>query len=247
MGVCHVPASDRGEVIVTGAANGIGFALVQRLLADGYRVSAWDRTCGELATLSHDRLAVCALDVRDKPAMMRAAETVRTRGRIAGLVTCATVAKAAPFLEIDDQLWDTTFDVNLNGTLFACQAVLPIMRRQRGGNIVLFASMSARAGLETNAPYNATKGGILGLARSLALEVANDNIRVNTVSPAVTDTARRRATLSDQRKIWLERNIPLRRIGRPEEMAEAAMFLLGDDSSFLTGQDIRVSGGFRVF
>jgi NAD(P)-dependent dehydrogenase (short-subunit alcohol dehydrogenase family) len=238
---------DGGEVIVTGAANGIGFVLTQRLLACGYRVSAWDIARGQLDAISHEALAFHELDVRDASGMGRAVEAAGMRGRILGLIACATVSKGVPFLTLDEALWDTTFDVNLKGALFACQAVLPVMRRQRRGSLVLFSSMAARTGLVGNAHYDATKGGILGLARSLALEVANDNIRVNTVSPGVTGTARRRATLSDDHEKRLEKSIPLKRIGRPEDMAEAAMFLLHDDSSFITGQDIRVSGGFRMY
>ena len=239
---------DKGGVIVTGASSGIGYALTQLLLRGGYYVSAWSRTAGRLSESPHPRLAVVPIDVRDKLAMDRAVcETVAAAGRLDGLVACAAVFKAMPFLELDDATWDTSFDVNLKGCLFACQAALPVMQQQRRGSIVLFSSIIARAGAVKGAHYAATKGGILGLARSLAIEVAKDNIRVNVVSPGITDTPQPRANVSEEYLAARAREIPLKRIGKPEEMAEVALFLLQDDASYVTGQDIRVTGGGRLF
>jgi 2-hydroxycyclohexanecarboxyl-CoA dehydrogenase len=239
--------SEAGEVIVSGAGQGIGFAMSLGLLNAGYRVSAWDIDRGQLASVEDEKLSFCQLDVRNKPDLVRAAESAAARGSVVGLVTCAVVAKVVPFLQLEETHWDTVFDVNLKGSFFCCQAVLPAMRRQRRGSIVLFSSMAARTGIVKCAHYDASKGGILGLARSLAIEVAGDNIRVNVVSPGVTDTPRRRATLSESHHRQLRERIPLGRIGRPEDMVEAALFLLDDDSSFVTGQDIRVNGGSRLF
>ena len=196
----------------------------------------------------NSRLTFHQLDVRDKAGIDRVvAQTVATSGRIDGLVTCAAVFKAIPFLQLDDTTWDQTFDINLKGTLFACQAILPVMRSQGGGSIVLFSSIIARTGAAKGAHYAASKGGILGLARSLAMEVARDNIRVNVVSPGITDTPQPRANVSAEYLAARAREIPMQRIGRPEEMAEVALFLLQGDSSYVTGQDIRVTGGGRLF
>jgi NAD(P)-dependent dehydrogenase (short-subunit alcohol dehydrogenase family) len=242
-----MPRSDAGEIIVTGAGQGIGLAISRRLLHEGYRVSAWDIDRGDLGSISNERLSFYQLDVRDKPSQVRAAESAATRGNVVGLITCAVVSRLVAFLELGEALWDETFDINLKGSFFACQAVLPVMRRQRCGSIVLFSSMAARTGNVRGAHYDATKGGILGFARSLAAEVARDNIRVNVVSPSVTDTPRRRETLTDERHKKLQELIPLGRIGRPEDMVGATLFLLHDDSSFVTGQDLRINGGFRLF
>ncbi len=243
------PSDERkGAVIVTGASSGIGFALCRRLLADGYDVAACSRTLGRLGEIEHARLTFHPLDVRDKEGLLRAvAQTLAKSGRIDGLVTCAAVFKAVAFLQLDDATWDETFAVNLTGTLLACQAVLPVMRSQRRGSIVLFSSIIARTGAAKGAHYAATKGGILGLARSLALEVAKDGIRVNVVSPGITDTPQPRANVSNEYLAARAQEIPMRRIGRPEEMAEAALFLLTDDASYMTGQDIRLTGGGRLF
>jgi len=237
-----------GAVIVSGAGSGIGHAVTRRLLDWGYRVSAWDIDAGQLAGANDPRLAFHDLDVRDKSAMDRAvADTVERFGRIAGLVTCAAIFKAVPFLELDETTWDETFAVNLKGTLLACQAVLPAMRRQGNGAIVMFASSLARSGAVHGAHYAATKGGVLGFARSLALEVAAHNIRVNVVSPGLTDTPQPRGNMSDAEIRAKALQIPLGRIGAPGDMAEAVTFLQSDDASFVTGQDIRVNGGAGLF
>jgi NAD(P)-dependent dehydrogenase (short-subunit alcohol dehydrogenase family) len=111
------------------------------------------------------------------------------------------------------------------------------------GRIVLFSSMLARTGGTACAHYAASKGGVLGLARSLALEVADRNIRVNSISPGITDTPQPRGHLSDEELYGRAAEIPLGRIGTPDDMVEACLFLLSDESSYITGQDVRVNGG----
>ena len=238
----------KGAVVVTGAGSGIGNAVARRLLEEGYAVAGWDLAEGALAGFNNPRVSFTSLDVRDKPRLLAAAEEATRRfGAIDGLVCCAGIFKAVPFLQLDDATWDAHFSINLKGSLFACQAVLPAMRRQQRGNIVLFASDLARSGAPGCAHYAASKGGILGLARSLALETAKDGIRVNVVSPGITDTPMPHANFPAEVVYARGRDVPLGRIGQPQDMAEAALFLLGDDSSYITGQDIRVNGGARLF
>jgi 2-hydroxycyclohexanecarboxyl-CoA dehydrogenase len=239
---------DRGTVIVTGAGSGIGYVLTNRLLQEGYAVSAWDVKVESLRNIAHPRLSYACVDVSDREAVERAAgETVNGNEPIAGLVACAAIFKAVPFLELEESVWDATFAVNLKGTLFACQAVLSAMRRQKKGSIVLFASAIARAGAVNGAHYASTKGGVMGLMRSLALETAADGIRVNAISPGLTDTPQPRGNAVEDEIYARAKTIPLGRIGRPEDMAEAALFLLSDESSFVTGQDIRINGGAQMF
>lgn len=239
-------ATTRGMVIVTGAGSGIGYGTARRLVADGYQVAALDRSEGNLVGFGNPNLTFHAVDVRQKADVERVVQASGTAG-IAGLVVCAAIFKTVPFLDLDEATWDDHFDVNLKGCLFCCQAVLPFMRKQQRGSIVLFSSMAARTGFVRGSHYAATKGGILGFARSLALEVAQENIRVNVVSPGITDTPQPRGNTSVEEIYSRAKDIPLGRIGQPDDMVEATMFLLEDDSSFVTGQDIRVNGGGRLF
>lgn len=242
------PKAGRPVAIVTGAGGGIGYAIVRRLLEEDYVVSGWDIAPGRLEEIRNSGLSISIVDVRDKTSIDRAVQQLfQSAGRLDGLVACAGIYKTMPFLELDERTWDLTLAINLKGSFLACQAVLPVMRRQRRGSIVLFSSTIARIGASRGAHYAATKGGLLGLARSLALAAAPDNVRVNTISPGVTDTKMPREHATDADLEATARTIPLGRIGRPEDMAEAALFLLGHDSSFVTGQDLRLNGGALIF
>ncbi|MCY4547934.1 MAG: SDR family NAD(P)-dependent oxidoreductase [Defluviicoccus sp.] len=238
--------ADTGQqtIVVTGGGSGIGNAIVRRAIAAGYAVSAWDVDEGALAGLNRPGLSFHRLDVRDKAAMEGAvAGTVESGGTIVGLAACAAVYKPVPFLELDDAAWDRHLDINLKGTLLASQAVLPGMRRRGNGAIVMFSSSIARNGAAGGAHYAATKGGVLGLARAMALETARDGIRVNVISPGITDTPQPRGHRSQADLDAAAAANPMGRIGAPEDMAEAALFLMEDDASFVTGQDIRINGG----
>jgi len=235
-------------MIVTGAGSGIGHALTRRLLAENFHVSAWDTEPGELAGANDANLDFQELDVRDADAMAGAVTAAVARtGRIAGLATCAAIYRAVPFLDLTEDDWDAHLSINLKGSLLACQAVLPVMQAQKSGSIVLFSSSIARRGAPQSAAYAATKGGVLGLARSLALDHARAGIRANTISPGITDTPQPRGNLSEDDIYSRAENIPLGRIGMPDDMVEAALFLLSDEASFVTGQDIRVNGGAGLF
>ncbi len=228
-------------IVVTGAGSGIGYAITRRLLEAGYAVSAWDVAEGKLMGANDAALDFHEIDVRDKAAMERVVAAIETP--IAGLVNCAAIYKPAPFLELDEADWDAHLGVNLKGTLFASQAVLPGMRARKAGSIVMFSSSIARSGAIHGTAYAATKGGVLGLARGMALDVAADNIRVNVISPGVTDTPQPRGHRSQADLDAMAAANPMGRIGEAEDMAETALFLLEDDASFITGQDIRVNGG----
>ena len=174
-------------MIVTGAGSGIGYALTRRLLAEGYYVSAWDINPGDLAGANDENLDLREIDVRDTDAMTVAvAEAAVKTGKIAGLATCAAVYRTKPFLELTEDDWDTHLSINLKGTMLTCQAVLPTMLAQKTGSIVLFSSSIARRGASHSAAYAATKGGILGLGRSLALDHAREGVRANIISPGIT-------------------------------------------------------------
>lgn len=235
-------------MIVTGAGSGIGSALTRRLLDENYHVSAWDTDPGDLAGANDENLDFCELDVRDADAMSAAvAGAVGKTGKIAGLATCAAIFHTRPFLDVTEDEWDEHLSINLKGTLLACQAVLPQMLKQKSGSILLFASSIARRGAAESAAYAATKGGVLGLGRAISLDHARAGIRANILSPGITDTPQPRGNMSEDALYDWADNIPLGRIGMPEDMLGTALFLLSDEASFVTGQDIRVNGGASLF
>ena len=233
--------------LVTGAGSGIGRALCLRLLADGWTVCAVDRDLAGLP--DHAGLLRCVGDVRvPSTSTDAAARLLATAGRIDALVTCAAIYHVRPFLDLDEELWDETFAVNTTAGLLAAQAVLPAMRAQGAGAIVLFSSTLARHGQVGGAHYAASKGAVLGLARSLALETAEQGIRVNTVSPGLTDTPQPRGNMTEAQLRARARDNPLGRIGEVSDMVEAVLFLIdADEASYVTGQDLRVTGGERLF
>jgi 2-hydroxycyclohexanecarboxyl-CoA dehydrogenase len=236
-----------GSVVITGIGSGIGLETARRLLAQGYRVLGIDRSRGQFDELPDGEKLFIEADVRDFKTQQRAIDAHAATLPVVGLVACAGIIERRPYLDLDEETFDRHLDINLKGPFFACQAALPAMRRQGKGSIVLISSSIARAGSVAGAHYAASKGGILGLARTLALETARDGVRVNVVSPGVTDTPMPRAHATDEELYAKASRVPLGRIGRPQDIAEAILFLLSDDSSYVTGQDIRVTGGSGLF
>lgn len=234
--------------VVTGAGSGINLAISRALLAAGCRVAAWDVKPGGLERENNPRLTFTKIDVRDKAAQVAAAaDSAKAGGGIAGLVAGAGVMQHAPFLEIKEADFDRTMAINLKGPMLTVQAVLPHLRATGKGGIVMFASMLARSAGPKAGDYIASKGGVLGLARTLAMELAETGIRVNTISPTVIDTPMPQAVYSSETLTQRGKESPMGRLATVEDVAAAALFLLSDDASFVTGQDIRVSGGVRLF
>jgi 2-hydroxycyclohexanecarboxyl-CoA dehydrogenase len=242
------PDTNRGAVIVTGAGSGIGAEITRMLLARGTTVSAWDIKPGDLSRVNDANLMVHEVDTRDKAAVEHATAATKDRfGAVTGLSACAGIFRPKPFLEVTEDEWNEHFNINLKGVLFCCQAVLPVMRAQQSGSIVLWSSGLGRSPKPRTAHYAATKGGILGLTRVLALETAKQGIRVNCISPGIADTAMPRAVYPDETMEARAQDNPMKRLATANDMAEAALFLLDDESSYFTGQDIRVNGGKDLF
>lgn len=241
----------KGRVaVITGGCGAIGVGIARRLQAEGAIVHVLDinhatvSALGAAARPAHFHL----VDVAVESEVERTFSQIQLlAGRIDYLICCAAVFKPSPFLELTPEQWQKTLQVNLTGSFLCCRAVLRSMRSQNFGRIVLFSSMIARTGAVNGADYASSKGGILGLARSLALEVAGHNVRVNTISPGITDTPQPRAFLSEADIRRRSSLIPLGRIGRVEDMVEACMFLLSEDSAFFVGQDVRVNGGASLW
>ena len=238
------------KFIVTGAAQGIGRAVALRVAAAGAHVAVWDtqadgaeetaRLCRERGALSRAwRVDVGAAN--EVEAAVAAFE--REWGAPEGLVNNAAIFPRARALDMQLSEWERVLRVNLTGSFLCARAVARLMKDASGGVIVNMASGLALAGAARGAHYSVTKGGIIALTKSLALDWAPYGIRVNCVIPGVTDTAQPRGELSDDELYALGSRVPLGRIGQPQDIAAAVAFLLGDDSAYMTGQSIAVNGG----
>jgi NAD(P)-dependent dehydrogenase (short-subunit alcohol dehydrogenase family) len=244
----------KGRVaIVTGGSSGIGNAIADRLQREGASVTIMDlmprvgRAKLE-SPKSGPPISFYQVDVAKERDVGATFKSVAAReGKIDYLMCCAAIFHATPFLQISQDEWRRTLDINLNGAFLCCREAIRHMQPRRFGRIVLFSSMLARTGGTSSAHYSASKGGVLGLARSLALEVAGENIRVNTISPGLTDTPQPRDHLSEEELYGRGASIPLGRIGRVEDMVEGCLFLLSEDSAYFTGQDLRINGGASLW
>ena len=238
-------------IIVTGAASprGIGKATARALAAQGASVVILDlrledaqAAAGELGA----RHLGLACDVTDKAACERAALAVVERyGRIDGLVNNAGITQPLRTLDIQSANFDAVVDVNLRGTLYMSQAVLPQMKEQKGGSIVCMSSVSAQrgGGIFGGPHYSAAKAGVLGLARAMAREFGADGIRVNSITPGLIQTDITGDKLTAEMRADIIKGIPLGRLGDAGDVANACLFLLSDLSAYITGETLNVDGG----
>ncbi len=243
-------------VVVTGAAQGIGQACVQRLAAEGARLALWDvddaaasASAAALASRGVDALALHCNVARKADVDAALAATVQRFGRVDGLVNNAGIFKAAPFLDITEADWDAVIEVNLKGQFLVGQAVARQMVAQgsseAGGAIVNMSSVNARLAIASIASYNASKGGIDQLTRVMALALAEHGIRVNGVAPGTiaTELAAKAVLTSDEAKARIMSRTPMKRLGQPEEIADVVAFLLSAAASYMTGETVLVDGG----
>ncbi|KAA9159803.1 SDR family oxidoreductase [Amycolatopsis acidicola] len=236
--------------IVTGGASGIGGAIARRLAADGATVAIFDLTGADTAAAAIEeaggKATGLAVDVSDQPAVTEAVAEVRARlGRPAILVTSAGVTVDGPFLDLSAETWERVLTVNLTGTFHCCQAVLPDMIAEGWGRIVTISSSSVHSGAARMAAYVASKSGVVGLTKVLALEFGRHGITVNTIPPGFIDTPMLRGT--EERgslDVALQTaKTPVGRIGTPEDIAAACAFLVSEEAGYVTGQVLGVNGG----
>ena len=246
--------SEPRTAIVTGGGSGIGKAICWRLAAEGASVVVWDRNgdaASETATEIGDaggEAAASTVDVTDRGAIIRAvAESADRFAPPTILVNNAGISPFKKFLEIDEGELDDVLNVNLKGTFFCTQAVVPHMIEARWGRIVNIASSSAQTGSPMQVHYSASKAGVIGMTRSLARELGSKGITVNTIPPSFVDTPGLRgaeeAGMLGGGVPFHEKSTPVRRVGRPEDIAAACAFLVRDDAGYVTGQVVGVNGG----
>ncbi|MDD2956831.1 MAG: SDR family oxidoreductase [Oscillospiraceae bacterium] len=239
--------------LVTGSSRGIGRAIAAELVREGYAVCVnyckSRQAAEELAAAIRDgggeALAVQA-DVANRlavEAMTAAAE--RALGPVTLLVNNAGISRQGLFQDVDDTQWDRFLAVNLTGARNAIQAVLPHMLREKAGCIVNISSIWGLRGASCEVAYACTKAALVGLTRSLALELAPSGIRVNAVAPGCIETDMVRALGPETRELLIDQT-PLGRLGTPEDIAHAVAFLASEKASFLTGQILTADGGFIV-
>ena len=240
--------------VVTGGSGGIGRAIVLRLLRDGFQVIALycrnrnilENLCQEAREKNLGQMYPMQCDVTDPNSVTGTFSEIHRIFHHIDLLVCAQgVASIRLFTDTDEEEWNRILSVNLTGTYRAIYAALPGMITRKSGNIITISSMWGEVGASCEAAYSASKAGIIGLTKALAKELGPSGIRVNCVSPGVIATAMNQ-DLSDETMQTLCDETPLERIGTPEDVAEAVAFLASQQSSFITGQILGVSGGMII-
>lgn len=251
-----VPGRLEGRVaVITGAAGGIGKAAARKMLMEGASVAILDivadglnQAAKELQASHGEKCLGIRTDISKKEDVEKAVRQVAERwGRMDILVNNAGVVRSASFEDVRDEDWDPVVGVNLKGAFFCTRAVLPAMKKNRYGKIVNIGSR-ASLGKTDRTVYSATKAGLIGLTRTWALEFARHNINVNYIGPGPIATELFKANNpegSEKTKAIL-RNVPLQRMGKPEDVANLITFLSSDEASFITGQSIFICGGITV-
>jgi 3-oxoacyl-[acyl-carrier protein] reductase len=243
----------QGKVaVVTGAAQGIGRAIAEALARDGADVAVADLDSGrsQEAVAAVQKLGRRALNVKvnvaewnDAKAM--AEQVIKEWGKIDILVNNAGITRDGLLLRMKEEDWNLVLQVNLNGTFHCTKAVLQPMTKQRCGRIINIASIVGVMGNVGQANYAASKAAVIGFTKTVAREYASRAITVNAVAPGFIDTAMTQGLSSDVKDV-LQKQIPLGRLGQPQDIASAVRFLASDEAAYITGQVLHVNGGMLM-
>lgn len=239
--------------LVTGAARGIGKAIALKLASEGANIAFTDLVIDENGKATEQEIA--SLGVQCKGYASNAANFEETHnvvdqimqdfGRIDILVNNAGITKDGLMMRMSEQQWDAVINVNLKSAFNFIHAVTPVMMRQKSGSIVNMSSVVGVSGNAGQANYSASKAGMIGLAKSMAKELGSRGIRVNAIAPGFIITEMTGQLSEEVRNEWAKQ-IPLRRGGTPEDVANATLFLASDLSSYVSGQVINVCGGMNT-
>ncbi len=237
-------------VLITGGSRGIGAASVREFTARGWETAFFyrqdEKAAAEIAAETGAIAVRC--DVSDREAVDRAVKDARIclgAPAFDCLVLNAGVSRSGLFLDGDEDQWKDVFDVNLGGMIHVAKAALPQMISRRSGSIVMVSSVWGQTGASCESIYSASKAAVIGLAKSLAKELAPSGIRVNAAAPGVIDTDMN-ACYSEEELKALAEEIPMGRLGTAGEAAKAICFLASEDASYITGQVLAVNGGFYI-
>ncbi|HXW85520.1 MAG TPA: glucose 1-dehydrogenase [Candidatus Binataceae bacterium] len=241
--------------IVTGSARGIGRAIAERLAAEGAAVAIADilddpaaKTAQEITARGARAIAV-HLDVTSLDSAGAAADRIeRELGPLDILVNNAGWDKIEPFVESAPETWERVIAINFRGVLNCCKAIVPRMQTRGKGKIVSISSDAGRVGSSGEAVYSGCKAAIIGFSKTLARELARNNINVNVVCPGPTQTDLLREVMTGRERLLesMARGVPMRRIGQPADLAGAVAFFASSDSDYVTGQVLSVSGGLSM-
>ena len=240
--------------VITGGAgiNGLGFATAKMMAEQGAKVVILDLANAEpkaaAAQIGTGHLGLVA-DVTDKTSCEAATkEILKAYGRVDILVNNAGITQPVKTLEISGSDYDRILDVSLRGTLYMSQAVLPTMQVQKSGSIICISSVSAQrgGGILGGPHYSAAKAGVLGLAKAMAREFGPEGIRINCITPGLIGTDIIKGKLTEKKKSEIAETIPLARLGRPQDIAGACVYLGSDLSTYCTGITLDVNGGMLI-
>ncbi|ADY12303.1 3-oxoacyl-[acyl-carrier-protein] reductase [Sphaerochaeta globosa] len=234
--------SEQKHALVTGGSRGIGREIVKVLLSEGYAVWSLSRSKSE----EHENLHHVGCDMADRSSVEAALETViKEAGTLDVLVNNAGITRDGLIMRMKDEAWDEVLAVNLTSVFLTCRRISRLMANQRKGSIINISSVVGIMGNGGQTNYAASKAGIIGFSKSLARELSARNVRVNVIAPGFIDTAMTEV-LSETIRLQIATQIPLGRIGKAEEVANAVAFLASEKASYITGQVLAVDGGMAM-
>lgn len=248
---------DGKVIIITGGSSGMGAAMAKDFATRGAKVAVFDlneEKGQQLAAEAGQNVTYYKIDVTSKAEIEKGVSAVEEKdGPLTTLVNSAGISKMVPFLESSEELWDLTMNVNLKATFLCCQVAIERMLEHGGGEILNMSSLSGKKASSWQTIYCASKFGVQGLTQSIAKEFADQNIRVNSICPGIVYTemweklkheyARKRKIDPEEVMDYFKGNIPMHRLVDMQDVINAAVFLLTENSSYLTGQSINLVGG----